>query len=194
MKFDCGCEFEQLDFDNINLECQATWDLIGKGLTKGCFQIKKQLGQRFCKKIGPRNIEELAAVISLIRPGCLEAEYREDPKTGKMLNITDTYVKTKAGELQPEYIDPVLEPIFKDTFGVPVYQEQIMRICTDFAGFTLQEADIIRKGVGKKDVELILKMREDFVKGSVKQGHKKDVAETIFSWIKEFSGLISRMQ
>jgi DNA polymerase-3 subunit alpha len=188
MKFDCGCEFETLDFDKINLSCPAAWDLLGKGLTKGLFQIEKQLGRRFCRSIEPRNIEELAAVISLIRPGCLEAEYREDPSTGKMLNITDTYVKTKAGELHVEYIDPVLEPIFKDTMGVPVYQEQIMRICTDFAGFTLQEADNARKAVGKKLVKKMAEVEKDFVYGAIKMGHTEEKARTIFSWIEKFAG------
>ena len=188
MKFDCGCDFEMLDFDNVNLECPASWDLLGQGLTKGLFQIEKQLGRRYCKRIGPRNIEELAAVISLIRPGCLEAEYREDPSTGKMLNITDTYVKTKAGELKIEYIDPVLEPIFKDTFGVPVYQEQIMQICTDFAGFTLQEADSTRKAVGKKLVDKMAEVEKDFIEGALKMGHSEEKARTVFSWIDKFSG------
>lgn len=188
MKFDCGCEFELLDFDKINLSCPAAWDLLGKGLTKGLFQIEKQLGKRYCKSIGPRNIEELAAVISLIRPGCLEAEYREDPKTGKMLNITDTYVKIKSGELEPEYIDPVLKPIFESTFGVPVYQEQIMRICTDFAGFTLQEADTTRKAIGKKLTDVMLEVKEAFISGAIKMGHTEEKALIVFSWIDKFSG------
>lgn len=189
MKFDCGCDFEKLDFENINLSCPAAWNLLSNGLTKGLFQIEKQLGRRFCKSIKPGNIEELAAVISLIRPGCLEAEYREDPETGKMLNITDTYVKTKAGELRPEYIDPILEPIFEDTMGVPVYQEQIIRICTDFAGFNLQQADSMRKAVGKKQSdEVFEELRKQFVDSAIKNGRDQDSAETIFSWIKKFSG------
>lgn len=188
MRFDCGCDFKELDFEKINLECPATWDLISQGLTKGLFQIEGSLGKRFCKKIQPRNMNELAAVISLIRPGCLEAEYREDPKTGKMLSITRTYVKTKAGELKPEYIDPVLEPIFRDTFGVPVYQEQIMRICTDFAGFTLQEADTTRKAVGKKLVDVMAEVEKKFIKGSIRMGHSEEMAKTVFSWIDKFSG------
>jgi len=188
MKFDCGCDFEDLDFDNVNLQCPASWDLLGNGLTKGLFQIEKQLGRRYCKRIEPKNIEELAAVISVIRPGCLEAEYREDPSTGKMLNITDTYVKTKSGELRPEYIDPVLEPIFRDTMGVPVYQEQIMRICTDFAGFSLQDADTARKAMGKKNTALFEKIKTAFIDGAVKMNHSREKAEVIFSWIEKFAG------
>ena len=186
MKFSCGCEFDKLNFDNVNLDCAATWDLIGDGLTKGLFQIEGSLGKRYCKSIKPENIEELAAVISLIRPGCLEAEYREFE--GKMLSITDTYVKTKRGEIAPEYIDPTLEPIFKSTFGVPVYQEQIMRICTDFAGFSMQEADATRKAVGKKLVDKMAEVEEAFIKSAIEQGHEKELAKTIFSWIDKFSG------
>lgn len=188
MRFDCGCEFETLDYDSLNLSCPAAWDLIGKGLTKGLFQIEGSLGRRFCKKIMPVNIEELAAVISVIRPGCLEAEYREDPKTGKMLNITNTYVKTKYGELEPEYIDPVLEPILRDTMGVPVYQEQIMRICSDFAGFSLQDADIARKAMGKKNTTLFEKIKIAFTEGAIKLGHSQEQSETVFSWIEKFAG------
>ena len=188
MKFDCGCEFETLDYDNLNLACDAAWDLLSNGLTKGLFQIEKQLGRRFCKSIAPRTIEELAAVISLIRPGCLEAEYREDPQTGKMLNITDTYVKIKSGELRPEYIDPVLEPILKDTMGVPVYQEQIMRICTDYAGFSYQDADTARKAMGKKDTALFEKIKSAFMDGAANKGHTLEKAEIIWSWIEKFAG------
>jgi DNA polymerase-3 subunit alpha len=188
MKFNCGCNFEILDFDNVNLECPASWDLLANGLTKGLFQIEKQLGRRFCKAIQPSNIEELAAVISLIRPGCLEAEYREDPTTGKMLNITDTYVKVKSGELRAEYIDPILESILGDTMGVPVYQEQIMRICTDFAGFTMEDADTARKAMGKKNTQLFEKIKESFILGAIKKGYDVEKAETIWSWIEKFSG------
>jgi DNA polymerase-3 subunit alpha len=189
MKFKCGCEFDSLDFSNIPLDCPATWDLIGSGFTKGVFQLEGNLGKKFAKEIEPRNIEELSDVISLIRPGCLEAEYREDPKKPeKMLSITWSYIKAKKGEIQPEYVHESLEPIFKSTYGVPVYQEQIMRICTDFAGFSLREADSTRKAVGKKIPELMIKVGEDFVNSAIKIGRDEKVARFIFSWIDKFSG------
>lgn len=188
MKFDCGCEFKKFDLNNINLSCPATWDLISKGLTKGLFQIEGSLGRRFCKKIAPSSIEDLADIISLIRPGCLEAEYRENPEDGKMLSITQTYVKVKRGDIAPEYISPVLEPILKDTYSVPVYQEQLMKICTDFAGFTLQEADTARKAVGKKLPKVMAEVEKKFIESAKKQGHSEELAKTIFGWIDKFSG------
>jgi DNA polymerase III alpha subunit len=187
MKFNCGCEFEKLDWDDLNLNCPATWDLIGEGLTKGVFQLEKSLGRRWCKKVKPRNIEELGDVISLIRPGCLEAEYRED-KNGKMLSISESYVKVKEGELEPEIIHPSLEPIMRSTYGALIYQEQIMDICKDFAGFTLQEADNIRRAVGKKDKKLIDSLEDTFVKSAVRLGRDEKMARLIFSWIEKFSG------
>lgn len=187
MKFSCGCEFEKLDWDNVRLDCPATWDLIGEGLTKGVFQLEKSLGRRWCKKVKPRSIEELGDVISLIRPGCLEAEYRED-KNGKMLSISESYVKVKDGELEAEYIHPSLEPIMRNTHGALIYQEQIMDICKDFAGFSLQEADNIRRAVGKKDEQLIQSLEEKFVQGAVSLGRDEGAARLIFSWIHKFSG------
>lgn len=191
MKFSCGCEYESLDFENINipLDCPETWNYLATGLTKGVFQLEKSLGKKYTKEIKPRSVDELGAVISLIRPGCLMAEFREDDKNpGKFFSITDTYIKIKNGELKPEYISPALEPIFKDTFGVPVYQEQIMRICSEFAGFTLKEADDARKAVGKKLKDKMAQLEVKFVDGAKKQGHDEATAKTIFGWIEKFSG------
>jgi DNA polymerase III alpha subunit len=191
MKFSCGCEYEAVDFENINvpLDCAATWDFIGQGLTKGVFQLEKQLGKKYTKEIKPRNISELADVISLIRPGCLQAAFREDEKNpGKFFSITDTYIKIKKGELTPEYLDPSLEPIFNTTFGVPVYQEQLMRICSDYAGFTLKEADDARKAVGKKLKDKMAALEQKFIDGAQKMGHEASQAKTIFGWIDKFSG------
>lgn len=178
-----------LDFNKIPLDDPKTWALIGTGFTKGVFQLEGNLGKRYAKEIKPRNIEELSDVVSLIRPGCLEAEYREKPdKPGEYSSITHTYVKVKNGTWKPEYIHPVLEPIFRDTCGVPIYQEQIMRICTDFAGFSLKRADVMRKAVGKKKKDLIESLKEEFIGGAVKNGYDSDIANTIFGWIEKFSG------
>lgn len=191
MKFSCGCEYEKLDFENLNipLDCPQTWDFVGSGLTKGVFQLEKSLGKRYTKEIKPRSIEELGDVISLIRPGCLEAEFRENEKNpGKFFSITDTYIKTKNGEITPEYLDQSLEPIFKNTFGVPVYQEQLMRICSDYAGFTLKEADDTRKAVGKKLKDKMAQIEAKFISGAQKLGHDEKTAKIIFGWIDKFSG------
>lgn len=177
-----------LDFSRIPLNDKATWDLISSGLTKGVFQLEKQLGKRYCKEIKPRNIEELSDVISLIRPGCLTAEFREKPEDpGKFSSITNTYIKIKNGDWLPEYVHPCLEPILKDTNSVPIYQEQLMKICTDFAGFSLKEADVARKAIGKKKADVMAKVKINFAKGAAANGHPQELAETIFGWIEKFS-------
>lgn len=188
MKFSCGCKFNKLDWNNIPEDCPATFDLLGTGLTKGIFQLEGSLGRQWCQKVKPRSIKDVADVISLIRPGCLEAIYREDIDSGKKYSISDTYVKVRNKELEPEYIDDSLEPIMSSTFGVPIYQEQIMEICKQFAGFSLQEADVIRKAVGKKLPEVLAKQRAMFIEHAVKLGRDKAVAEEVFSWIDKFSG------
>jgi len=190
MKFDCGCEYDKVDFEtpSIPLDCGKTWDFIGTGLTKGVFQLEKSLGKRYTKEIKPRSIDDLAAVISLIRPGCLEAKFRTDPKTEKEITIIDTYIRIKNGTLEPEYIHAALEPIFKDTYGVPIYQEQIMRICSEYAGFTLKEADDARKAMGKKLPEKMKQVKVKFIEGAKKAGHDEATSETIFGWIDKFSG------
>ena len=188
-EFKCGCSFNKLDFDNIPLDCHATWDLINSGFTRGVFQLEGSLGKKYSKELLPRNIDELSDVISLIRPGCLTGDYREKPdKPGKYFSITETYQEVKQGRLEPEYLHPVLEPIFAPTCGVPVYQEQIMRICTDFSDFSLEKADKMRKAVGKKKKDLMESLKKDFVSGAMKHGHSVEDAERVFSWIEDFSG------
>jgi DNA polymerase-3 subunit alpha len=179
---------KKLDFDNIPLDDKKTWKLISSGLTKGIFQLEKQLGKRYCKEIKPNNINELSDVVSLIRPGCLTAEFREKPEApGEFSSITNTYIKIKHGEWEPEYIHPCLEPILSGTNSVPIYQEQLMRICTDFSGFTLKEADVARKAIGKKKKDVMAKVKINFLEGAEKNGHPKELADTIFGWIEKFS-------
>ncbi len=177
----------KLDFAKIPFDDKKTWDLISSGFTKGVFQLEKQLGKRYCKEIKPRNINELADVISLIRPGCLEGDFREKPeKPGEFSSITHTYIKVKSGTWEPEYIHQSLEPIFKDTYSVPIYQEQIMRVCTDVGGFDLKEADVMRKAVGKKKMSLLMSLKPKFIEGAVKRGYNEELVDTIFGWFESF--------
>lgn len=180
----------KLDFNKIPLDDKKTWDLIGTGYTKGVFQLEGNLGKRYAKEIKPRNIEQLSDLVSLIRPGCLEAEFRLKPNTDDdYSSITHTYIKIRNGDWEPEYIHPSLKPILEGTNSVPIYQEQIMRICTDFAGFTLKEADVARKAVGKKqNKEVFDILKAKFVAGALANGHNEDIANTIFGWIEKFSG------
>ena len=181
----------KLDFRKIPLDDKATWDLIGTGYTKGIFQLEGNLGKRYAREIKPRNMNELSDLISLIRPGCLEAEFREkDNEPGKFSSITHTYIKVKNGEWKPEYPDECLEPIFRNTYSVPVYQEQAMSICSEFAGFNLKEADFARKIIGKKKPEQLGELKEKFILGAANNCKSKELAEFVFGWLEKFSGYL----
>lgn len=191
-KFDCGCSFKvhnekpklndglpsiSIDYENITLDCPITWKVFHDGHTKGVFQLEKQLGQTWSKRIAPSNLLELSAVIALIRPGCLKAFENEK-------NMTQHYSDRKNGVEPVTYFHPGLESILKDTYNILVYQEQSMRIATDLVGFNLQEADTLRKAMGKKDAALMTKVGESFkIKAKEKGILSENEANTIFEWI-----------
>lgn len=190
--FDCGCKFKILDrsgdipsidfnpeLHNLNLSCTKTWELISSGNTKGCFQLESRLGQTMAKKLKPSNIEELSGLISILRPGCLEA-YRD----GK--SVSSHYIDKKNGLESIDYFHPALEPILKDTYSEMIYQEQAMSISKELAGFDLQEADELRKAIGKKQADKMSKLRSKFIDGCLSVGKvSKDEAEQIFGWIEK---------
>ena len=168
---------------NINdFEDPAVWDLICDGNTKGVFQLESSLGKHWAKEVRPRNVKELAALISLIRPGCLKAKDSD----GK--SMTQVYADRKAGKPNSpvEYLHESLEPILKETYGVLVYQEQSMKIAQVLAGFDLKEADALRKAIGKKKADLMEEVKKTFLKGTEKKGIiTNEVAEELFSWIEK---------
>lgn len=156
---------------------EKTWDLICSGNTKGVFQLESKLGSTWAKKSQPRNIQELADLISIIRPGTLQAELE-----GK--NMTAHYVDRKHKLEDTVYIHQSLEPILNKTYGIIVYQEQAMKIATSLAGFTPEEADSLRKAMGKKDAALMQEVRKKFVLGCQNKKIVSDAdAAQIFDWI-----------
>ena len=166
----------EIDFNN-----QDAWDLICDGKTKGVFQLESSLGRAWSKRVKPRNIEDLAALVSIIRPGCLKAIV-----DGK--SMTQHYVDRKNGSEEIVYIHDSLEPILKNTQGVLVYQEQSMEIAQKIAGFNLQQADDLRKAIGKKKADLMAKIKKRFVQGATDAAIvSKEAAEEIFSWIEKSS-------
>ena len=166
---------------NIDYNCEKTWGLFHEGRTKGVFQLESNLGRSWSKKLKPSSVEELAALVALIRPGCLKAI-----SDGK--SMTQRYVDRKRGIEEVTYLDPSLEEILKPTYGVLVYQEQSMRIAQQIAGFNLQEADILRKAIGKKKAGLMAEVKNSFLKGAESKGIvTKAIAEEIFSWIEKSS-------
>jgi len=186
--FDCGCSFETTedghviynpDITQLNLDCKKAWDIICDGNTKGVFQLESQLGRSLASQAKPRNIEELSDLIAIMRPGCLEAIVK-----GK--SLTQHYIDRKNFEENVEYFHPALEPILKSTYGILVYQEQAIFIATQIAGFDLQEADILRKAIGKKKTDVMAKVKTAFLeKSESKKIVNREQAEEIFSWIEK---------
>jgi len=190
-KYSCGCSFKLLDehntkkiafkpdIENLSLDCSRTWHLISEGNTKGCFQLESRLGKSLAKKLKPNDIEQLSALISIMRPGCLEAI-----RDGK--SVTNHYIDKKNGQESLDYFHPALEPILKTTYGEMIYQEQAMEIAKNIAGFDLQEADMLRKAIGKKKPEEMAKVKTKFLSGAKETGTISDhEAEQIFSWIEK---------
>lgn len=191
-KYSCGCSFSVIgenkdqpliDFDpinhDINFDCHKTWDLISDGNTKGCFQLESRLGRSMAKKLKPTNIEQLSALISILRPGCLEAI-----RDGK--SVSNHYIDKKNGQESIDYYHKCLEPILEKTYGEMIYQEQAMEIAKTIAGFDLQEADNLRKAIGKKKPEEMSKLKQKFIQGAKKLNIVDDKqSEEIFSWIEK---------
>lgn len=172
----CKCKVEKgrFNINDIPLDCLATWRLISSGRTVGVFQLEKKLGQDWSEKIKPDNIEELSALVSILRPGPLEAGMSQD------------YADIKFGRKKSSYLHPALKPILEPTFGCLVYQEQAIRIATDIAGLTPEAADELRKAIGKKKPELMAKIKGKFVSGCQEYGGiEKESAEEIFGWIEK---------
>lgn len=190
LQYACGCVFDTIDnnpnrinFDPIknpiNFNCPKTWELISDGNTKGCFQLESRLGRSMAKKLKPENIEQLSALISILRPGCIEAI-----RDGK--SVSNHYIDKKNGLESVDHYHPSLESALNKTYGEMIYQEQAMEIAKNIAGFNLQEADMLRKAIGKKKPEEMAKVKSKFLEGTKKLGIvSNDQAEEIFGWIEK---------
>ena len=163
-----------IDIDNIPLDDETTYELFQKGETTGVFQFESSGMKRYLKELKPSEFEDIIAMVALYRPGPMEW-------------IPD-YINGKHGKKKLEYLHPKLEPLLKVTYGVAIYQEQVMQMARDLAGFTMGEADVLRKAMGKKIVKLLEEQKEKFVDGCVKNGISSDLAKTIFSFIEPFAG------
>ena len=160
---------------------KKTWELFEEGKTKGVFQLESNLGKAWSKKLAPNNIEELSALIAIIRPGCLKAYV-----DGK--SMTQHFIDRKHGREEVTFLHESLEEILAPTYGVLVYQEQSMRIAQKIAGFNLEEADELRKAIGKKKAALMAEIRGQFIQGCGKVGLVDlDTANQIFDWIEKSS-------
>jgi DNA polymerase-3 subunit alpha len=163
----------EIDIDTIPIDDAATYELFQQGRTTGVFQFESSGMKRYLKLLKPTTIEDIIAMVALYRPGPMDW-------------IPD-FISGKHGR-KIKYVHPKLEPILKNTYGVAVYQEQVMQIARDLAGFTMGEADVLRKAMGKKIFELIKEQKIKFVEGCITHGSTKEIAEKVFSFIEPFAG------
>ncbi|MEI5992753.1 DNA polymerase III subunit alpha [Candidatus Enterococcus mansonii] len=164
---------EEIRLNQIPLDDDMTLALFRRGETSGVFQFESAGIRNVLRKLGPTNIEDIAAVNALYRPG-------------PMQNI-DLFIRRKKGIEPIDYPDPTLEPILKNTYGVIVYQEQIIQVASSMAGFSLGQADILRRAVSKKKKDVLDEERKHFVEGAMQQGHSESVATVVYDYIERFA-------
>src|SRR5207249_11286897 len=140
--------------ENLPLDDATTYDLLNKANTLGIFQLKSGGMRDLCRKFQISSIEHITALIALYRPGPME--------------LIPEFIRRRQGEVRIEYEHPLLEPICRETYGIMVYQEQVMQAAQVLAGYTLCAADLLRRAVGKKKPEEMAKERDIFVKGCAK--------------------------
>ena len=166
-------EKEKIDFSKIPLNDTDTLKIFSNADTCGIFQFESDGMKDFLRRLKPNSLEDIFAAIALFRPG-------------PAVNI-DTYIKRKHGLEEVSYLDKSLEPILKSTYGIIIYQEQIMQIANVMAGFSLGEADILRRAMGKKKLALLKSEEVKFIEGSIKKGYSEASAKKVFDLILNFA-------
>ena len=166
----------QVDLAQIPLDDVKTYQLFSEGQTLGIFQFESSGMRETLRKAKPQRFDDLIALNALYRPGPLRG------------GVIDDFIARKHGKVDIAYQVPQLKPILNDTYGVIAYQEQVMRIASDLAGFTLGEADVLRKAMGKKDASVMEAQRGRFVKGAIDRGVPPKKAVKIFDLIEHFAG------
>ncbi|MCX6745767.1 MAG: DNA polymerase III subunit alpha [Candidatus Parcubacteria bacterium] len=164
----------KIEIEKLPLADKKTFELLQKGETTGVFQLESSGMKRYLRQLKPTEFEDIIAMVAMYRPGPME-------------HIPE-YISNKNGKTKPSYLHEKLEPILKITNGVAIYQEQLLQIARSLAGFTLSEADVLRKAVGKKIKSLLIEQENKFVNGCIKNGINKKTAEQIFAFIEPFAG------
>ncbi|TMB80826.1 MAG: DNA polymerase III subunit alpha, partial [Chloroflexi bacterium] len=163
----------EIDLEHLTFDDAKTYELIANGDTHGVFQLEGPGMRRMVMDMRPQSFEDVAAAIALFRPG-------------PMVNIP-AFIARKQGREPIEYMHERLEPILRETYGVMIYQEQVMMAARELAGFTMSEADILRAAMGKKDKAKMAKLRAKFIDGTVERGIPKATAEALFDGIAKFA-------
>ncbi|MDI6591641.1 MAG: DNA polymerase III subunit alpha [Patescibacteria group bacterium] len=164
---------KKIDIENIPLDDKKTFQLLQKGETVGVFQLESDGCRRYLKQLKPTEFEDIVAMVALYRPGPMQ--------------FIPEYIAGKHKKKKIEYLHPKLKPILEKTYGIIVYQEQVMKIAQDLAGFTLSEADVLRKAIGKKIRKLLMAQKEKFIEGCQKNKISERVSQKIWHWIEPFT-------
>jgi DNA polymerase-3 subunit alpha len=165
---------DRIDIPKLPLDDKKTFELLARGDGSGVFQLEGNGMRDVLRKMKPDRFEDIIAVVALYRPGPME-------------NIP-SYIKRKHGEEAPDYLHPLLEGILKETYGIMIYQEQVMQIAQVLSGYTLGGADLLRRAMGKKIKAEMDAQRTTFIEGAEKNGVKKDKASSIFDQVDKFAG------
>jgi len=167
---------KDINFHEVNIDDKAVYDTICSGNTLGLFQIESDGMRTLNKKLKPNCFEDIIAVLALYRPGPMES------------GMLDDFIERKHGRAEITYLMNGLEEILKPTYGVIVYQEQVMQIVQKIAGFSLGKADLVRRAMGKKKVEEMQKIKAEFAEGAEKNGYDKEKSIELFDLIEKFAG------
>jgi len=165
---------DAIDLSNLPLDDAKTYEMMSRGETTGVFQLESSGMRDVLRRLKPNRFDDIIALVSLYRPGPMD-------------NIP-TYIAVKNGEIAPDYMHPWLEPILKDTFGIMIYQEQVMQIAQVLSGYSLGWADLLRRAMGKKIQAEMDAQRKLFIDGAVGKGVNGDQAGLIFDQVNKFAG------
>ena len=166
-------EGKKVDISEIPLDDKKVYEMISRGETTGVFQLESEGMRRLARNLQPSRFSDLSAMVALFRPGPMQ--------------FIDDFVNRKKNPRLIDYPHPDLRPILEETYGIIVYQEQVLQIAHEMAGFSLGRADILRRAMGKKKASLMAKEKEDFIKGCVAKGYPKKTAEQVYSFIEKFA-------
>jgi DNA polymerase-3 subunit alpha len=164
----------ELDLSALPLDDKATFDLMGRAETLGVFQFESTGMRDMVRGLKPNKFEDFTALVALYRPGPMDS--------------IPTYIKRAHGEEKPDYLHPKLEPVLKETYGVITYQENVLQIAQEMAGFTLGQADLLRRAMGKKIPAEMAAQREKFMAGALERGVDKALATHVFDLCEKFAG------
>lgn len=170
-----------LDIDHLPLDDEQTYQLMQRAETTAVFQLESRGMKELIKKLGPDRFEDIVALVALFRPGPLQS------------GMVDDFINRKKGRAEvsyphAQYQHQCLKPALEPTYGIILYQEQVMQIAQVMGGYTLGEADLLRRAMGKKKAEEMAKQRESFVQGAVERGHSQSLASNIFDLMEKFAG------